>query len=414
MTPVRCLRRSSSSRTAMREPRAHRRRRRLRPASAGSIVRRGVRDRDRRDPPRLRARERRRACAVEAADVEVVDDLLDQVGDVLDERRRRARRRRPRRGRRAPPGRTRGWWRSSRRRSPRARRASRSRRRAHLLARPVGEQADDRRPARVRRPAESTPPSACSALTSRSRTRSRSSPVAIRVNVTSRSSCSGVPSRDVAGRERGDRVRLAGAGARLEHGHARPAAGRRRRTRRVTGARPPRPASSPSQSRRAQRPKRRVSSASHHAPRSSARAGSASSSSNVRTPPSTSWCSGSRSSRSNVYADSQADAPGGDRVAAGARRARVRGRRRARERRRLAHPAVEEVDAARRGGRARARGAPSGSASSGGIRAIVTRASDPAAARPTVSASNGRSGCAAVSASSRTQAASRWRGFTRA
>ena len=33
--------------------------------------------------------------------------------------------------------------------------------------------------------------------------------------------------------------------------------------------------------------------------------------------------------------------------------------------------------------------------------------------RPTVSASNGRSGCAAVSASSRTQAAIRWRALTR-
>ena len=46
-----------------------------------------VGDRDRRDPARLLARERRRAVGtVEAADVEVVDDLVDQVGHVLDER----------------------------------------------------------------------------------------------------------------------------------------------------------------------------------------------------------------------------------------------------------------------------------------------------------------------------------------
>ena len=47
------------------------------------------------------------------------------------------------------------------------------------------------------------------------------------------------------------------------------------------------------------------------------------------------------------------------------------------------------------------------------MRAIVTLASAPDGARPTVIASKLRSGCAAVSASSRTQAASRWRGLTR-
>ena len=64
--------------------------------------------------------------------------------------------------------------------------------------------------------------------TSRSRTRSRSSPVAIRVNVTSSSSSSGDALGHVARGQRGDRVRLAGAGARLEHGHARSAADRTR------------------------------------------------------------------------------------------------------------------------------------------------------------------------------------------
>ena len=61
------------------------------------------------------------------------------------------------------------------------------------------------------------------------------------------------------------------------------------------------------------------------------------------------------------------------------------------------------------------RGAPGGRRveASDGMRATVTRACAPRRARPTVTAANGRSGYAAVSASSRTQAASRWRGFTR-
>ena len=89
-----------------------------------------------------------------------------------------------------------------------------------LLARALGEQPHDRSSRVGRRARPSARASPCSALTSRSRTRSRSSPVAIRVNVTSSSCSSGVALGDVARRERGDRVRLAGARARLEHGHA--------------------------------------------------------------------------------------------------------------------------------------------------------------------------------------------------
>ena len=59
--------------------------------------------------------------------------------------------------------------------------------------------------------------SACSQPTSRSRTRSRSSPVAIRVNVISRISLERHALRDVTRGERRDRVRLARPGARLEH-----------------------------------------------------------------------------------------------------------------------------------------------------------------------------------------------------
>ena len=133
------------------------------------------------------------AVAVKAPHEEVVDDLLDEVGGILDERhvgldvaddpeaaehllaeavRRRDRRRveagdrarRAARGARGP-------------RPPIRRRAAPRPRRRRSAARPPGARA-----------------SPCSVCTSRSRTRSRSSPVAIRVNVTSRIWSSGVPS----------------------------------------------------------------------------------------------------------------------------------------------------------------------------------------------------------------------------
>ena len=82
------------------------------------------------------------------------------------------------------------------------------------------------------------------------------------------------------------------------------------------------------------------------------------------------------------------------------------------ERQRLAHPAVVEVDERRevleRGSRRSSRRAERR------IRAIVTRRRRRARrARPIVAAANGRSGCAAVSASSRTHAARRCLAATR-
>ena len=134
-----------------------------------------------------RGRTAARRGSVEAADVEVVDDLLDEIGEVLDERRVRARRRRRRRGRAST-----SWQKpcvvaivaASKSAS-----AAASRRAAQLDL-GVGPSASSRATAssgRRRAPA-SARASPCSAPTSRSRTRSRSSPVAIRVNVTT-SSC---------------------------------------------------------------------------------------------------------------------------------------------------------------------------------------------------------------------------------
>ena len=97
-------------------------------------------------------------------------------------------------------------------------RASRVAARLDLLARARRRAAA--RPRRVAARARERAASSRSAATSRSRTRSRSSPVAIRVNVTSSSCVERRALGDVARRQRGDRVRLAGAGARLEHGDA--------------------------------------------------------------------------------------------------------------------------------------------------------------------------------------------------
>ena len=151
--------------------------------------------------------------------------------------------------------------------------------------------------------------------------------------------------RDVARRERGDRVRLAGAGARLEHGdpaRQRPAdverlaVGEQAHASRTSSRR-----SSPSHSRRAQRPKRVGSRSSQPGPDSSGRGACSHSSANVRSPPSTSRCSGSRSSLSKFQVDSHASAASRAAFDAGAR---VGGRGRAGERRRLAHAAVVEVE----------------------------------------------------------------------
>ena len=102
--------------------------------------------------------------------------------------------------------------------------------------------------------------------------------------------------RDVSRGKGGDRERLAGPGAGLEHGHAgrqrsadveRPDIGREVRQRSLTSSQ----ASRPSQVRRARRPKRVVSAASQPSPASSAWGGSASSSAKVSAPPNTSVCS---------------------------------------------------------------------------------------------------------------------------
>ena len=186
------LRRSTSSRTATA------RRRRIAGAVAGSTSPArarlpGLNDRASADAHGHGEVERRRRSG-ELAQVEVVDDLVDEVGQVLDERDVARRRRRRRRGRRAPAGRSRGWWRSSPRRSRRGRWRDggasldqlvgvgpAARRREDLV---IGRAASHRR-------GRGEP---ASAVTSRSRTRSRSSPVAIRPNVTSSMRSSGVPS----------------------------------------------------------------------------------------------------------------------------------------------------------------------------------------------------------------------------
>ena len=227
---------------------------------------------------------------------------------------------------------------------------------ASAAARRVAAQRDLRRacrsPAarRPRRAASGAPASArprpCSAPTSRSRTRSRSSPVAMRVNVTSSSSSQRDAVGHVARGQRGDRVRLAGAGAGLEHGHA----GRQR-------------AADVERAGRSQVAHRSISSscASSAVPqpaRVAAEAGRsarvpvvallvgpgprASSSSNGSTPPSTSWCSARgppcRSSRSTPT-----PWPPPRRGCRPRGRLRVGGGGLAGQRQRLAQPAVVEV-----------------------------------------------------------------------
>ena len=155
----------------------------------------------------------------EPAQVEVVDHLLDEVAHVLDQRHLAVRRRPPCRGRRGPGGRTRASSRSWPRRSRRSPYpAGRDGPPPRAWVRPPGAARARRRRGhprpRGRRPARRTP------LTSRSRTRSRNSPVAMRVKVmTRRRSIGRTPSATYRVVRRGDRERLAGACARLQQRH---------------------------------------------------------------------------------------------------------------------------------------------------------------------------------------------------
>ena len=161
------------------------------------------------------------------------------------------------------------------------------------------------------------------------------------------------------------------------------------------------------------RPKRVVSPASQPSPDSSASGRGASRSANGADAAEDQHVRGLRVLAVEVEARGPLLAGGALGVAARHRRARVRGRRQARERQRLAHRAVAEVDEDREL-LERAGAAAGASSASGARRATVTSASRaPLRARPIVSASKAISGCAADSASSRTHAASRWRGPTR-
>ena len=251
ITPARRLRRSSSSRTAIASRAAHRRRR-VSGAAAGSIGAAGFATAIARDLHRLGARERRRAAAGGSGG---------------------------RRGRRRPP----------RRRSATSSTnvdvaldvAGDAEAAEHLLAEAVG--GGDRRRVEVGQrareplaPRAGPPPrgpsassrddlvaslGAAPASAALERLLGADEPLAHAVaqlagrHARERDEQQLVERRalgDVARRERGDRVRLAGAGARLEHGDA----GRQRaadveRLRSLTGRSPPRRCSSPSHSRRA-------------------------------------------------------------------------------------------------------------------------------------------------------------------
>ena len=227
--PSRRLRRSSSSRTARAKPTR-------RPtgvvrssSSAGSSRACGSLDRGAGDGQRLGVGEHRAALVEgERAQVEVVDDL------------RRPGRRGPRPG--GPgvgvagdaervehhAGRTGGWsrwWRASKPASASVTRRCRPRRRSSSPA--VEQQRPARTAAGRAARAAGSSASARSASTSWARTRSRSSWLAARPNVTT-SICSSwrCALGDVAGHQRADGPGLAGAGAGLEQGGAGRAAGR--------------------------------------------------------------------------------------------------------------------------------------------------------------------------------------------
>ena len=221
MTPPRRLRRSSSVAHRVGEPARASRGRVGRRAARGWIGARGVADRRAGDPQRLARGERRRLARGGSGGRRGRRRPPRRRSlDVLDERRCRARRRRRCRGRRAPPGRSRGWWRSSRRRSRRARAASRSRRtrdlargapsassaatRVVLRRAPPGEHAREPRSALTEPLAH-----ALAQLAGRHPREGHEQQLVERHAL-----------GDVARGQRGDRVRLAGARARLEHGHA--------------------------------------------------------------------------------------------------------------------------------------------------------------------------------------------------
>ena len=323
---------------------------RLRLVSRASLDRleagEGVADRGSSDPESLGPVERRPRDSVEAADVEVVDDLLDEIGQVLDERHvaldvagdaesrehvlaEAVRGRdgggveaRDGIGEPAPPHRHLGVGAIGkqlehavvRRRCHAGERACESQLRghepvAHPLSQLAGRHPRERHDQELRR---------WNAL------------------------------GDEPSDQSGDRERLPRAGARLEQRHAarkRPAEVElphpaRRAHRSISSSR----ARSPSQSRRAYRPARDGSSIAQPSPCSSSRGGSSNSSSTVRVPPSTSRCSGSASSFGKFQSDGPFLPGSSPSVLAGGDRGGVRGRGLAVERQRLAHPALEEVD----------------------------------------------------------------------
>ena len=165
----------------------------------------------------------------------------------------------------------------------------------------------------------------------------------------------------------------------------------------------------PAHRRRASRPKRVVSVRPSRAALVGSRARRRAGRRTRRTPPNTSWCSSSASSRGKFQPDSQAFAAAvtGFSPALAARAYAADAWQR--DRQRLAHPAVAEVDE-RPEVRERL-----GAVDAAATRAIVALAVSgaPDRARPTVTAENRRSGYAALSASSRTHAPSRWRALTR-
>ena len=195
MTPLRRLRASTSVADGFRETASHRPRLRL--VSGASLDRleagERVADRGPADPQGLGAVERRPSGlgGSGARRGRRRPPRRDRTGPRRTSRR--ARRRRRRRVRRARAGRSRAWSRSWRRRS------RRRPRRADAAAAPPRRRGRRHSSASTRSSAGGATPASAraspsSAVTSRSRTRSRSSPVAIRVKVTTRSCSGGTPS----------------------------------------------------------------------------------------------------------------------------------------------------------------------------------------------------------------------------
>ena len=290
------------------EPEAH-----LRDRAVGAHqARRRVVDRGSGDRRRLGAAERRRALGValrrgEPADVEVVDDIVDEVGEVLDE---------------GDVG---------------LEVAGDAQAAEHLLAEAVGGgdgggvEAGDRpsevvaMAARVtarqqrhdgvlvvggRRPGQAPAQAALDA------DQPLAHPLAQLAGGDARErdeqqALERDPLGDVARRERRDRVGLAGPGAGLQHRHAGGQRAAGIELHRLQGdgsrghwARTSSRASSPSHNRRASRPKREASDSAPPAqpsPRSSSAGAMSSTSVSVSTPPNAIWCSASRSSLSKFH-----------------------------------------------------------------------------------------------------------------